>query len=635
MSSWYSNLSLDALVAQLQKANWTYRNTDDVLMTDAEFDAGFEELRRRSPQHPFLRLVGAEAAAEDSTVLLPYVMGSLDKVRAGEGGLERWCKRDIVKGSRGFVVMEKLDGLSALLVVTGTAGKGKTKSHMYLQGDGVKGVDVSPIVGLLNGGGGASSKREPCVVRGELVLPLAHTPEGKIGRSLVNGWVHRQPPPAEDLAKVHFVAYSVLEPAGLTRSQQFEWLRSRGFEVAGMRREAKMSEENAMGSLLHWKSDSLYPIDGIVIGTDTVPLLVGGGEDKNPTDAVAFKAALEDQKREARVLQVEWNVSRQGLYIPRIQIEPVEIGGARIQWLSGHNARAIYESGIGPGARILIRRSGDVIPTVEKVLEEGPGGASMPPAGTWEMDGPWESGRGTHAIFTGAEGAANHEKALLHALQVLEVEGIGPGLVKKLVEGGITSMKKLWETAAGRLGEILGAGRGPQLHVGLRAARGRATMIQLLIASNKMPRSVGERKLRLLFEKEADCRRWNGAMLEGIAGWSSESLGELLKVMPEALAWIDQSFPGSAAPATAATTPVALAGTQEPTKFVVFTNVRDKELEKKLESSGWQIEDSITKKTQVLVVPDGPLKESTKVKKAKDSGGRIKILPISEFRASC
>jgi NAD-dependent DNA ligase len=71
------------------------------------------------------------------------------------------------------------------------------------------------------------------------------------------------------------------------------------------------------------------------------------------------------------------------------------------------------------------------------------------------------------------------------------------------------------------------------------------------------------------------------------------------------------------------------------TKFVVFTNVRDKELEKKLESSGWQIEDSITKKTQVLVVPDGPLKESTKVKKAKDSGGRIKILPISEFRASC
>jgi NAD-dependent DNA ligase len=123
-------------------------------------------------------------------------------------------------------------------------------------------------------------------------------------------------------------------------------------------------------------------------------------------------------------------------------------------------------------------------------------------------------------------------------------------------------------------------------------------------------------------------------MVDGIAGWSSESLGELMKAMPEALAWIDQSFPGFAAEAAQAVS-VAPAAPAVPlvNKYVVFTNVRDKELEKKLAPLGWLIEDSITKKTQVLVVPDGPLKESTKVKKAKDSGGRIEIVAISEFRS--
>ena len=111
---------MDALVETLQKANWMYRNTDKVLMTDDEYDAGLEELRRLNPAHPFLSLVGAEVKGG---VILPRIMGSLDKVRYGEGGLNRWKKR---MDARGYIITEKLDGISALLVVNGS------KSYLYL-----------------------------------------------------------------------------------------------------------------------------------------------------------------------------------------------------------------------------------------------------------------------------------------------------------------------------------------------------------------------------------------------------------------------------------------------------------------------------------------------------------------------
>jgi NAD-dependent DNA ligase len=65
-------------------------------------------------------------------------------------------------------------------------------------------------------------------------------------------------------------------------------------------------------------------------------------------------------------------------------------------------------------------------------------------------------------------------------------------------------------------------------------------------------------------------------------------------------------------------------------KYVVFTGVRDKELEGVLGQMGWGLQDAVTSKTTVLVVADGEFKESGKTKKAAAAG--VKIMKLSEFK---
>ena len=81
------------------------------------------------------------------------------------------------------------------------------------------------IQGLKIGGFGGG------VVRGELILPRKDVTD-TLARSYVNGLIHQSSPSPEKLRAIHFVAYQVLEPKSLTRSQQMTWLENQGFEVA-------------------------------------------------------------------------------------------------------------------------------------------------------------------------------------------------------------------------------------------------------------------------------------------------------------------------------------------------------------------------------------------------------------------
>jgi hypothetical protein len=119
---------------------------------------------------------------------------------------------------KSYLITEKLDGLSALYISQGG------KRNLYLRGDGVKGVNIS---GLIDSLGLGQLCTGDFAVRGELVLPAAATPTGSIGRSLINGWVHRKA--LKELAAVHFVAYQVFQPGGLGRKEQSAWLDENGF----------------------------------------------------------------------------------------------------------------------------------------------------------------------------------------------------------------------------------------------------------------------------------------------------------------------------------------------------------------------------------------------------------------------
>lgn len=603
---------LEALVKKLTAANIAYRNTEKLLMTDEEYDAGLETLRALAPNHPLLTQIGAD---EDSkTVALPSKMASLDKVIYGEGALEKWKKK---YNTSSYVVSEKLDGISCLYVSAGL-----TDRRLYLRGNGVKGVDVSGLIGKIRL---EKRRNKNFIVRGELILKKADTPKGSIGRSLINGWVHRLDSAAAELSKVYFLAYQVIEPAGMTRRQEFEWLRQY-FEIPWTRILAgpMLTEEAAKNMLVEQRGESQYPTDGLVIATDAVPLAQQQQQQvqdlKNPKDCIAFKAALDEQKRTTIVQGIEWNLSRQGFLIPTILIEPVVIGEANIERLSGHNAATILKHRLGPGARIIVRRSGDVIPTLDTVLEGCPM-ASMPVA-CWS----WDENE-THAVLTKVAGQESKEakvKALVHALQTFEIPGVGEGVVEKMVEGGFDTMEKLWKAGAGELGKAIGPGRGPKVVEALKGIR--PSEAAMLIASNLLPRGVGERKLAALFAIEADPRLWTAEKFDSVPGWGLSSIDELLRALPAALEW--GKFRGASALPSAPALPSAA---QTNGKSVVFTGVRDKVLEERLKAQGWEISGSLTKKTTVLVTADSAV-ESGKTKKANEYG--VRVMPISEFSAT-
>jgi len=594
--------SIDSIVDLLKSASHAYYNGENPIMDDESFDALVAELTERDPTNAFLKTVGSPPV--DGVVKLPSPMPSLEKIKPGESTLARFLRL-----SSTYVLSEKLDGISALWC---PATKG-----LFLRGDGINGQTISHISDKLTS---LVKSKESWIIRGELVLPkkasgLGSTP----ARTVINGLVHKSNPDLALLAQVNFLAYEVVSPAGMKRSEQFTWLNEKGFMVPWWSRVDNPTEEMLKESFTVRRASSAYDTDGIVIGIDNVPLKTSATA-KAPKDCVAFKMPVSDQSAVTTVEEVLWTPSAQGYLIPRIRIKPVQIGGARIEFCTGHNARTIVDKCIGPTAHIKIRRSGDVIPTLEQVLI--PAMAMLPTSYKWEWVGPTDSA--THIKLVGE--STEQQASQLHLFaKTIDIPGIGPANCKALVDAGITGPKALWSQTAEQLSAVLGPKSGASLHANLRGKllSSELNELTLLIASNKMPRSVGESKLKALTLLEPNVNKWKD-MLQIPPGWTDESLQVFQKAFPDYEVWRRDELHFLPYPLKPS---VKMA---IPEKTVCFTGFRDKALEERAKAR-FQIVATVSSKLAVLVIPDNSDNhESEKVKKAK-AFSTIEILQCSEF----
>ena len=367
---------MDTLVLKLTRANEAYRNGKELLMTDDEYDAGMEELAKKAPNHPLLKQVRAPPTT-GKVVRMPFYLGSLDKAKTAEE-LEKWRK----KHNTGFVLSEKLDGISG--VWNPKAGS------LYLSGDDNMGVDVSPWIRYISLSPTQleNSIPENLWIRGELIMPRSLIPEGKLGRSIINGIFHQKMPNPAEAKKVRFVGYEIIGMSpDLSVQQQMAWLSMWKVWTPWFVYEYSLSDANTLSTMLtRRRAESDYEMDGLVVKTNKpiVPRVLKG----NPKDALAWKPPNGESKM-SKVLLVEWNASATGKLVPRVQIEPVQLGGSTIQFVTGVNARRVVDWKIGPGAQVIIRKGGDVIPLIDSV--EVTATVVFPTEGTWEWDGPPET----------------------------------------------------------------------------------------------------------------------------------------------------------------------------------------------------------------------------------------------------
>jgi len=610
---------MDILVASLTKANDAYRNGQPLLMTDQEYDEGMELLASKVPHHPLLKKVRA-APPKDTKgkiVKMPFYLGSLDKAKLGDE-LDKWVRKT---PSDSYVVADKLDGITSLWSPRG--------QKLYLSGDDDSGLDVSAwLPYLFKGSTSYDDIPEDVWIRGELIMPKSSVPPGRLGRSIVNGIFHHSAPNPSEAAKVHLVSYEIIGMAeGLSVRQQFCWLSTWQLSTPFTQVTKSLNSDSLTKLLAERRQKSEYDIDGLVVRSNKIlPRPLKG----NPKDAVAWKPPNGEAKL-TKVLEVEWNASSTGKLIPRVKIEPVALGGSTINFVTGVNARRVTDWKIGPGATLVLRKGGDVIPVIDSV--EIPAAVSYPPADTWEWDGadPATAVNIKQKVADEATVAAQYMKMVTR----LGWEGIGPAQMKAVVKAGYKTVPLLRKVSEDALKSLLGPVKGVHMYKTIQTDGWKnASEIDLFVASPLCPSGVGTTRLEALKVAETDCTKWGSPNMIAPKGWSIDTLREFQKIW---LAYEDfrmkewyflpYPVPSKAAPAGLVVQTAPYLGS------IVFSGVRDKVVEAALETKGYKIVDSVKSDTKAVLIADleNPTTyTSTKVEKAKKVPG-CKVLRRADW----
>lgn len=374
------------LETKIKNAAQKYYEDGSSDLTDAEFDALVDQLKKENPDSPLLHTPGwGYSVSDDSTagkrVKHKYgIVGSLDKVHS----LEEATKLSSLKhGSTLFCDASlKLDGLSVVLyfnygrfyqaLTRGENGLGIDITNKILTIYQDKGLDDIDLKGPLF--------QATCAIRGEILMyqrsfdqyKRVH-PEAKNPRNSAAGIINGKNTD-DDLKYLDVVVYTIIGGTpnfGQLTIGDVRNILSNGtcFSVVPyMNLELSNVDESDFVSAMYELRDKWYnlcPADGIVL---TVPELRYVERDAAVLyDAVAFKFKSEEKK--AIVDHVEWTMSKTHYAVPVVHIQPVELAGTTVRKCTGFNAQFIVNNNIGKGSEVLVEKRGEIIPVINEVVK--------------------------------------------------------------------------------------------------------------------------------------------------------------------------------------------------------------------------------------------------------------------------
>lgn len=621
-------------------ASDAYYNTGDQVLADDEFDALKARLKAANPKNAALAIVGAPVRDATRKVKLPYWMGSLDKIRDDAKAVNKWK----AKYAGDVVVSDKLDGNSALF-----SRNAQGETALYSRGDGVFGQDCSGILKFIKGI--PKNLTSAVAVRGEVIFTrkawAGLKDKGANARNVAAGIMNSKTYDAAHTAiarEMEFVAYELLGVSNQPPAEGLKWMHDFGFVVVphSVWTSENLTMDKLSTELVARRKNSPYEVDGIVIFHN-----VGGHKaivGKNPKHAFAFKSVVTHDEAEVIVVNVEWNVSKDGYMKPTVIFEPVSLNGVVIRRATGFNANFIKTNAIGVGAKVVIIRSGDVIPKIMRVVTPAPGGAAMPAEGTWE----WVGASGDPQVDIRAVAgnvvadAAAAVSAMEHFAKTMELEFVGRGTLERLAASGVTSVNSLMRLDAGALNKLDGIGpkNAERIAASIAAVKKRGTCDKWMVASNLFGRGVGNSKIKAILDVYPEVLTGKVPTDERkIEGVGKKTLDQFFEGLPAFMALmkdIGVTCIGAGAKLQK-TSPVASASATAKNKStwatgqtIVFTGFRNKEWEALVEANNGQMAAGITKKTTLVVAKD-PNEDSTKLKKARESG--IKIIGMNDFEA--
>ena len=654
MSS-YESWTNSQLEKELRKANLAYREGNPYL-SDEIYDYVYDLLKEREPSNSFFSEIGAPVIDEKTKAILPYKMFSLDKVKAEEKPLALWAS----KFPGDIVVSDKLDGNSGLLYI-----KDK-KIHLYTRGSGLIGQDISYLVPYISFFKTEALKDfilnnyKEFAIRGELILSKedwkvikSKYPELSNDRNTVAGTLNAKSPNYEILKKIRFVAYEWINSVNyigeaiksFKPSDYFSFMNQLGLEVVHNEVvKAKDINITHLSKILETRrANGLYVIDGIVITQNQPHIRDDTG---NPKYSFAFKTLATQTQAEVIVLDIEWNISKDGLLKPLVLFPPIELDGVIMRKATGKNAKFIEDNIIGRGAKIVITRAGGVIPDILKVTKTADSGK---PGFPQDIDYVWND---NHVEITINKESLSNEaqdawdlKRLIHFFVTLETEGVSEGVITRLFESGYDTVKTIINIKVSDIVKLEGFKErsAQKVRTSITNALVKASTLRVMKASNMFEGNIGEKKLKLIADVYPDILDKNKRMippLEGllvIPGIALITAENFLSSLPNFWNFVEKN--GLLEYINNDTLnynikPLELTSlTSEQKEFLsktfVFSGFRNKSWEEKVTVAGGNVATGVTKKVNYLIVKDGN-EITNKTEKAKELG--IPILSIEDAK---
>jgi DNA ligase (NAD+) len=537
-----------ALRELLDRYNYRYHALDDPEVPDAEYDRLMVELRDIEARHPDLttpdsptQRVGSAPLAAFGTVRHLIPMLSLDNAFSEEE------VRDFDRRVREGAGPETVVRYSAEPKLDGLAVSARYESGVFVQGatrgDGETGEDVTSNLRTIKALPLKLRGLHPprvLEVRGEVFMPLAGFERfnrealARGEKTLVNprnaaaGSLRQLDPRMTAARPLDLFIYGVghVEGGELPghHSEVLKMLRGFGFKICPQTRVV----ESVEGCLAYFRDIGAaratlpYQIDGVVYKVDDIELQRQlGFVSRAPRWAIAHKFPAEEAL--TTVLGIEFQVGRTGALTPVARLAPTFVGGVTVSNATLHNIDEMTRKDVRVGDTVVIRRAGDVIPEVVRVLlERRIAGARAielpthcPVCGSPVVR---ESDQAVARCSGGRTCPAQRKEEIKHfaSRRALDIQGLGDKLVEQLVDRDwVKTPADLFELEPAQLEMLarMAEKSAQKIHAAVLAAK-RTTLPRFLYALGI--RDVGEATALALAQHFGDARSLADASVEEI-----------------------------------------------------------------------------------------------------------------------
>lgn len=634
----------------LDQYGYHYYVLDNPIVPDAEYDAKIQELIQLekefpaliTPNSPTQRVGGAPI---DSFRKVEHEVPMLSLGNAfNEQDLRDFDRR--AREGTGqeltYVCELKIDGLAVSLTYEdGELVRGATR------GDGRTGEDITANLKTIRSIPLRISQSEKLEVRGEAFMPKksflalneakAENGEEPFAnpRNAAAGSLRQLDPRIAAKRNLDIFLYGVGQwEAGTlaSHSERLEYMQQLGFKTNPEWKKASSIEEviEYVNEWVEKRADLSYEIDGIVIKVDSIELQETlGFTAKSPRWAIAYKFPAEEAVTILRDIQL--SVGRTGAITPTAILDPVKVAGTTVGRASLHNEDLIVEKDIRINDKVVIKKAGDIIPEVVRVLTEQRTGEEKPfrmPDHCPSCDSGLVRLEGEVALrCLNPSCPAQLTEGLIHFVSrpAMNIDGLGEKVIEqlyrenlvhiiadiyKLRKQDLLKLERMGEKSTDNLLQAIENSKNNSLerllfglgirYVGSKAARTLAenfeTMDNLLQASYEELVAVNE-----IGEK----------MAESIVSFFSRK--EVIDLIEELKSLgVNMTYKGLKVAAEAADTPFS-------GKTVVLTgkmeNLTRDEAKERIEALGGKVTGSVSKKTDLLIAGEDA---GSKYDKAKD-----------------